>query len=59
MKRKFYNNMDTIDLIKKINKFRKLGDTNEEIKEQFIWMYENKEITEEQLEEVIKILNKN
>ena len=59
MKRKFYNNMDTIDLIKKINKFIKLGDTNEEIKEQFIWMYENKEITKEQLEEVIKILNKN
>ena len=51
--------MDTIDLIKKINKFIKLGDTNEEIKEQFIWMYENREITEEQLEEVIKILNKN
>ena len=59
MKRKFYNNMDTIDLIKKINKFRELGDTNEEIKEQFIWMYENREITKEQLEEVIKILNKN
>ena len=59
MKRKFYNNMDTIDLIKKINKFIKLGDTNEEIKEQFIWMYENREITEEQLEEVIKLLNKN
>lgn len=51
--------MKMIDLIKKINKFRELGDTNEEIKEQFIWMYENKEITEEQLEEVIKILNKN
>ena len=59
MKRKFYNNMDTIDLIEKINKFIKLGDTNEEIKEQFIWMYENREITEEQLEEVIKLLNKN
>ena len=59
MKRKYCNNMKMIDLIKKINKFRELGDTNEEIKEQFIWMYENKEITEEQLEEVIKILNKN
>ena len=51
--------MEMIDLIKKIDKFRKLGDTNEEIKEQFIWMYENREITKEQLEEVIKILNKN
>lgn len=59
MKRKFCDNMEMIDLIKKIDKFRKLGDTNEEIKEQFIWMCENKEITEEQLEEVIKILNKN
>ena len=59
MKRKYCNNMKMIDLIKKINKFRELGDTNEEIKEQFIWMYENREITEEQLEEVIKLLNKN
>ena len=59
MKRKYCNNMKMIDLIKKIDKFRKLGDTNEEIKEQFIWMYENREITNEQLQEVIKILNKN